>query len=392
MTLEQQVASLVTATTALTNVVNSELESVRAENSTFKASTSADITSLFNNFTSQFDQVKLKTEDFYIYVDPISGSSSPVNPINNQAAPFNTIANALNHLRGYYWSNGQAIIKLTAGNHLVTAPLTISHPCSIRIEGASIPTFSGVQAIVSQTTNANRTANSSTTGSNANLFNHLESIFESRIVFTGTNVLFRLENCTFYLYNCLAYTQNKDNSSVGMSLGRNVCTVVRNSAFMYFSSGIQSYSTSLTLEEFVLFSANVQGLINYGSNIVHLINSFLYFSGNEGTGYQNELGTLNSRGSVHAYGNGMHGIYSVRGEIVFTTISTSIANFACGFLATYGNIVSPSSISQNNGQYGYRADLGLIKALASDANTTGNTLGKKLENNAQQGYVIGVNA
>jgi hypothetical protein len=392
MTLEQQVANLVTATTGLTNVVNGELESVRAENNTFKTSALTNIDDRFNTFISGFDQVKLRSSTFTIYVDPNSGIAAPENPVNNQSNPFNTIANALVFLGGYYWTNGQAVIKLSAGNHVVTNSLSIFHPCSIRIEGASLPDFSGVQAIVSQTTNANRSSDASTAGSNANLFNHLESIFQSRILFSGNSALFSLEDSSFSLWNCLVYKQTKDFTSTGISAARNSRVTVRNSAFMYFANGIQSYSMGLVFEEVVLLSANNNGLVNYGAVINQLVNSVLYSSGNSGIGVYNFIGLFNGYGTTLAYGNGSHGVYCVRGDISLVTANISASNGGCGFCAVYGNITSSTSTSKNNAQYGYRADAAIIKALGSDAATTGNTLGNKLENNAQQGYVIGVNA
>jgi hypothetical protein len=393
MTLEQQVASLVSATTALTNVVNGELESVRAENSAFRTSTNADITELFNSFTSQFDEVKLQPAQFSIYVDPVSGSSSPINPVNNIAAPFDTIANALDYLSGCYWSNGYAVIRLSAGDHFVST-LSSSHSCAIMIRGVSTPDFSGVSAIVSQTTNANRTASAATAGSNANLFNHLTSIFQSRIISLGTSDAFYISKSSFYLTDCLVYPQNKDTTSFGgIRVENNASVCIENSAFMYFSGGIRAYSANVRLVGFVLSSANSSGFLNYGSLVVSSASNFaLYLSGNSGVGISSIEGVFSSLyGSVLVCGNGSHGIHCSRGEIRVAATSASIANGGSGFYAGNGDILCTSSISQNNGQYGYRADAGLIKALSSDTNTTGNTSGKKLENNAQQAYVIGVN-
>jgi hypothetical protein len=55
MTLEQQVASLVTATTDLTAVVNTELNKVRAENTTFKTTVVSKPTVASDNYFTLFD-------------------------------------------------------------------------------------------------------------------------------------------------------------------------------------------------------------------------------------------------------------------------------------------------------------------------------------------------
>jgi hypothetical protein len=391
MTLEQQVANLVNATTGLTNVVNDELESVRAENNTFKTSALANIDDRFNTFISGFDQVKLRNSAFTIYVDPVSGVAFPVNPVDNESDPFNTIANAVIFLNGYYWTNGTATIRLSAGNHVVNNTISISHPCPIRIEGATSPDFNGVQAIVSQTTSANRSANVSIAGSNANLFNHLISIFQSCIVYSGTLSLFRVTNARFTLRNCLLYTQNKDLSSIGISVDSSADATISNSAFMYFSTAVQSFNVHLSFEGFVLLSANSNGYINYGSAANGLLGSTLYFSGNEGIGFHN-TGTAIFRGNTSAYGNGSHGFYCFRGILNFLTGNTAVSNGGCGFYVVYGGIDYAASSSQNNGQYGFRADGGIIRVIGSDTLATGNLFGKKLENNTQQAYVTGVNA
>lgn len=393
MTLEQQVADLVSATTELTTVVNSELNKVRNENNSFKSSTLTSIDTRFNDFISQFDQVKLKDTQFTIYVDPVQGSVAPANPVNNELDPFNTIGNALAFLRGYYWTFGNAIIKLSAGIHLVNGSLTIEHPCSIKIEGYSVPAVESVAAITSQTTNANRSGSASTPGSNANLFDHLSSIFQSHIVITqNTSALFRLNNTNFYISNCFLYTQNKNNLVAGISLGRIANVYVTNCAFMYFSNAIQVYSSTLQLEGFVLASANTNGLVNYWGNISSASNVSGYVvhcSGNS------SVGLSNSNGSTllyvaHANGNGSHGFSCGRGELSVDS-ATSTANGGDGFVTSAGNMAILNSVSQNNGGFGYRAVAGIIKAIGSDASTTGNTSGKKSENNAQQAYVVGVN-
>jgi len=392
MTLEQQVANLVTATTELTSVVNAELNSVRAENNSFKSSTLSEIDTRFNDFTSQFDQVKLKNSSFTLYVNPIAGSSTPTNPVNNESDSFNTIANAVNFLRGYYWTNGDAVIKLSSGTHLLSGTLYILHPCPIRIEGYSVPDVSGVAAIASQTTNANRLSSSATPGSNANLFDHLASIFQSHIAYVPDTVTaFTVNNSCFSLVNCLVYKQNKNGTATAVHCDSLGSMSIKNCAFMYFGLGLRVNSTILQLQSFVLSSAHdQQGIINYGGSILSgsAGDHAFYATGNGAIGLYN-LDGVSKITSPCAYGNGSHGFSCAKGSFVVDN-AKSTANGGNGFHCFWGELTSLSSISTNNGGYGYRADSGLIMAINSDITTTGNVSGKKFENNALNGYVIGV--
>jgi|688.fasta_scaffold258549_2 hypothetical protein len=382
MTLEQQVANLVSATTELTDVVNGELGLVRSENTTFKTSTLASLETIVTT--------KVRSSGFTVYVNPSSGSSNPTNPIDNISAPFNTIANAVAFLSNYYWAGDYTTIKLSAGDHIVSGTINIKHSCDIKIEGASAPDFSGVASIVSQTTSSNRSSSSSTTGSNANLFNHLQSIFQSSIVIAdGGSII--LDNTNFCLFYCLVYAQNKTSlNKDGIALFRGARCVIRDSAFMYFNNAISAYTNHLLLDGIVLLSASNQGLLNYGSVINTSTGSVVYLSGNVSYGLYSVMGSIYSLASIRSYGNSGHGLYLYAGNLISSIALIAVSNGGCGFYSVYGEITAPNCVSQNNSQYGYRSDGGLIKVVGSDAATTGNILGKKLENNNQQGFVVGV--
>jgi len=374
MTLEQQVASLVTATTSLTSVVNAELDSVRLENNNFKTSTTASLNTIVGE--------KVRSGSFTIYVNPI-GSSSPTDPINNISAPFNTIANAVGFLNSYYWT-GEANISLSSGIHLVNSSIGVWHTCSISITGASVPSLSGVSAIVSQTTLANKDSSSLVEGSNLNLFDYLSSAFQSHIVVTTNNVFaFSLYDATFSITNCFLYYQQKTNtgdpsqSNIGIHAGSGSSSPVlklENCAFMYFRYGVvnRSYS-SLSLVGINVFSGNIHGLVNWDMSSAMSVNT--------------------SR--VFCSGNVSGGISSTSGITCHFSDVSSIANGQSGFSsyvnANY-NIINGTS--KNNGAYGYYVrDSGLIVASGiSDTSTTGNALGKKYEQNSLQGFIVGISA
>jgi len=374
MTLEQQVASLVTATTELTGVVNSELNSVRLENNNFKTSTTASLNAIVAE--------RVRSGSFTIYVNPI-GSSSPTNPINNISAPFNTIANAAVFLNSYYWT-GEAIIRLSPGIHLVNSSISISHTCLITIAGASTPSLDGVNGIVSQTTLANKDSSSSVAGSNLNLFDYLSSAFQSHIVVTtNTGWAFSLYDATFSITNCFFYYQQKTNTgdpsqnNTGIHAGSGNSSPVlklNNCAFMYFRYGIVNKSyCSLSLDGINVFSGNIDGIVNWemASVMSAYSNSSVFCSGNTGSG-------ISSTSSRYCYLSGV------------SSIANGLSGFSSYVNANY-NIINGTS--KNNGGYGYYVrDSGLIITSGSDTSTTGNALGKKYEQNSLQGFVVGISA
>lgn len=362
MTLEQQVANLVTATTDLTSVVNGELQSIRAENITFKQSTLDALDVIITT--------KIRNTGFTIYVDP-NGLNSPVDPINNNSSPFNTIASAVAFLSGYYWATGFVTIKLSAGTHFALNTIEIDHICSIKIEGASTPVLSGVDAIVSQTTLANKDSASSVAGSNANLFNYLASAFQSHVVTTDYVNAFNI-NGNFILKNCFVYFQGKQVNTSIINTGITVThdAQINNCAFMYFHYGILA-TNMVNLLDYVISSGNVHSLVSADKGGIYSNGgSRIFSSGNFNSGLSNTapFGVLMNYKCIANGGNGISCYYNTKLQI-----------FNC--------------TSQNNGGYGYFVhDAGLISTVNSDALTTGNLAGKKFEQNTLQGYVIGINA
>lgn len=389
MTLEQQVASLVNATTELTSVVNGELELVRLENNNFKQSTLASL--------DEFVGKTVRNSSFTVYVDPSSGSSVPINPINNNLNPFNTIANAISFLKKYYWSTGYVKIKLSSGVHLVLSEILVDSPCPIEIEGYSSPDLSGVNAIVSQTTLGNQQSAASVPGSNANLFNYLYSAFQSHIVTRPGASAFTVKNTFLKINSCFFYSQDKQ---INQQIATNAITLVDGAfgtiglcAFMYNHHGIALDKLSwFKTDGVVISSGNYHGI--RGGNGVAI--SDLYTSGNLGYGIFIYDGQLSFLGNCYSHGNGVSGVYCYMGAINVlslgsNTLISSCANGGDGFTVNYGIMNLSNSYSRNNSSYGYRSFFGMIKTSAnSDGYTTGNSLGKKMENNSLQSFVVGI--
>lgn len=398
MTLEQQVANLVSATTELTNVVNGELTNVRIENNTFKNNTLNDIDTRFNDFIQGFDEVKFVQNGFTVYVASSGGSSAPQNPVNNQADPFDTINNAYGFLLKYYWTNGPSAISLLPGTHTITAKIACIHPCLIRIVGANVPDFASLHNLLAQTTNTNRESAASIQGSNASLLNESRSLYQSIIEVDIPND----QECVFAVYdnlhvaNVLIYQKNLGRSLICAYLGRYSpsknpafsCTSV---TFAYFSFGIHSFTGSIDFQRYRTnyFLGNGIGIYVYNTQFTNKGELF-YCSGNTGNGLQSINSMVSCAAGIFS-GNGGGGIYSHSSNI-FADACQCDSNASNGFyLVGGGSIRSMNSFARNNGYFGYRSDSGLIFALGSDANASANVSGKKFENNAQQGYVIGVN-
>ena len=370
MTLEQQVANLVTETTALTSVVNSELNSVRSENNTFKQSTLSSLDAVVAN--------KVRGSGFTIYVNNQSGSANPVNPIDNSLAPFDTIARATSFLSSYKW-DGTVVIKLSPGVHLVSGQIYLDKITSyIKIEGASTPVFSGVEAIVSLTTLANKDSNSSVIGSNSSLFDHLSAIYQSHIVTLSTNyAAFNVINSKLILSNCFVYCQEKQLNiniqGIGMVGWGSSDISINNCAFMYFRYGlIVKNQASFSLSGNCICSANVYpiGMAEL-ARLYTDISSILRVSGNLYSGISSSSAITSIVSNCIASANGSHGFESSNGA--------NITLWGCS--------------AKNNGGYGfYITNAGIILSLGPDINNTGNVAGKKFENNAFQGYVLGVSA
>lgn len=125
MTLEQQVASLVTATTDLTTVVNTELNKVRAENTAFK-----------NGLTASISTKKLSIEN------PGYSRFEIVNSIkNNDPAIAHTYAfyNMKANEPGGLSVDAFALYSYKNNNNHVSIPLIIQDNGGIRLGGLGYP-------------------------------------------------------------------------------------------------------------------------------------------------------------------------------------------------------------------------------------------------------------
>jgi len=398
MTLEQQVANLVSATTELTNVVNGELTNVRIENNTFKNNTLNDIDTRFNDFIQGFDEVKFVQDGFTIYVAASGGSSSPQNPVNNQSDPFDTINNAYDFLLKYYWTNGVGTILLLPGTHNITSAINVSHPCLIRIMGANSPVTTSLNNLINQTTNTNRESTASVLGSNASLLVEARNLYQSIIEVDLSVNAFNVGD-NLYIANLLIYSKNLNRIATCVRLNRstvatkNVSFSCSNVVFMYFDYGIYCLCGAIDFklsspERMNYFLGNNTGIYIQNVSFTNR-NTAIYCAGNVNEGFHSFVSIVSCSNSFFR-GNGTLGFFS-RVSQVFADSSQFVANGSTGFYQFGGDSRVINSISQNNGAYGYRSDSGVVMAIGSDATTTGNTVGKKLENNAQQGYIIGVN-
>lgn len=397
MTLEQQVANLVSATTDLTNVVNDELNNVRTENNTFKSQVLSDIDTRFTEFIQGFDEVKFVQNGFTVYVAVTGGSASPQNPVNNQAEPFNTINNAYNFLLKYYWTAGSCSIHLLPGTHTITTRIDCIHPCLIRIVGANIPTFTLLHDLLEQTTNANREAVAATPGSNASLLIQAKVLYQSILEVDIPDA----QECAFVVYDnlhisdLLIYQKNLGRTLNCIYLGRftplkNPVFSCGSTTFMYFNSAILSWNGVINFQRFRTnyFLGNVVG-INNNNTIFTNKGEVFYCNGNttHGANFSNSIVTCTS--GIFS-GNGQHGIF-INSSNMLADAGRFVSNGGNGLYQAGGTARAFNAFAQNNSAYGYRCDSGVIYSSGSDVNTTGNISGKKLENNAQQGYVIGVN-
>lgn len=399
MTLEQQVANLVAATTDLTNVVNEELNRVRFENNTFKSQALSDIDTRFNDFTQGFNEVKFIESGFTVYVAATGGSADPQNPINNLSQPFNTINNAYAFLRKYYWTAGVGVIALLPGTHQLTSKIDFTHPCLVTLTGASNPDLTSLNSLVAQTTNANRESSLSTLGSNASLLNTAKQIYTSVIEVDIPNV----QETAFYvadnlhISNLLIYQKNLGRSVSGVAVGlyspsKNPFFSCKSVTFMYFSFGIHCWNGTVAFERFTAnyCLGNTIGLAVYNARF-NSKGGLLCSAGNVRFGLDIGNSMAGCSGAILS-GNGEHGMFA-HSSSVFADGAKYSANGQNGiYLLGGGDVRSLNSFSQNNGFYGFQSDSGVIFAIGTNPNTTGNGVGKKMENNALQGYVVGVDA
>lgn len=403
MTLEQQVANLVNATTQLTGTVNDELGAIRTENANFKSSVLTDV-------NARFDRV-FRNSGFNIFVSPNAGSANPVDPINDESKPFDSIFNAIAFLKNSYWI-GVTTIHLFPGTHVISSVIYLDHPCSIEIRGynselMSSSGFSQVMASCSQTTFTNKSSGLSIPGSNLNVFSTLQSSFPFKISVDpnlDAGIVVTLGS-TLFIRDVLVYGNSSQPTGSGLVSTQGSNLYFSQVAIYNFVNGLFANENSLIsgydtgnnkASRLSIFFGNTVGICSISSSISFGFEKVVA-SGNLSEGLYIYLSTLYisslypGMSAIDSYGNGEDGFLFLAGSRGGGVGFVSKANGNNGFWVDGSHVELLSAFSQNNGGYGFVCGTGTIysNSTANDT-TTGNVLGKKFENNATQGFIVGI--